>query len=553
MTRLSRLVPLAALLLTTVAVAAERDSDERTLRDAGVSADGPALLQFFRSRTVGGADRDKIAALIKRLGDDSFDERERAQADLIAIGTLAESQLREAARKSADPEIKRRAEDCLRQVSKESEPTLLAAAARVLGARRPEGAAEVLLAYLPHAPSETVADEVTGALVPLAMKDGKADAGLLKALDDKAAVKRAAAAVALCRAGAKEQWPAVRKLLEDRETAVRLRVALALALARDKEAVPALIELLADVSPSQGYEAEDVLRTLAGKDAPDVPLGKEKAERKKARDAWSAWWKKSGDKVDMAKLGDGAALGRTLIIQRDLDKAEGRVMEVARDGTVRWKIEGLQMAVDAQVLPGDRVLIAEYNTRRLTERTTKGEIVWEKVLGPGTAGMVIAAQRLANGHTFVATRTSLLELDRDGKEVWNIRPSIGSVYAARKSRTGEIAYVALNGTCVRLDADGKEVGSFTVGRVPLHGGIDLLANGNVLVPVATQNKVIEYDAKGKAVWEADVQRPSFAQRLANGHTLVGSSTGRRVVELDANGKEVWKYDSDGLTYKAYRR
>jgi outer membrane protein assembly factor BamB len=211
------------------------------------------------------------------------------------------------------------------------------------------------------------------------------------------------------------------------------------------------------------------------------------------------------------------------------------------------------MPVDAQVLSGDRVLIAEYSTHRITERTTKGEIVWEKTLPAATASLVIGAQRLANGNTFVATRTGLLELDRDGKEVWSYRPTVGSIYAARKSRTGEVAIIVLNGTCIRLDADGKEVGTFAAGRVVIHGGIDILPNGNVLVPVATQNKVFEYDAKGKVVWEADVQRPSSAQRLPNGHTLVSGSSSRRVVELDHDGKEVWKFDSDGMTYKAYRR
>jgi HEAT repeat protein len=548
-----------ALLLSAglLASGAGRDADEEALRTAGVGIDGPSLLQFFRNRTVTNTDRDAIAALVKQLGDDEFNVREKASAALIALGARAEPQLREAAEKSPDAEVKRRAEDCLRQLAKGSDPNVIAAAARLLGARKPTGAAEVLLAYLPGAPGEAVAEAVGTALAAVAVTDGKADPAAVKALEDKLAVKRAAAAVALCRGGAKDELPAVRKLLKDAEASVRLKVAVALALARDKEAVPVLIELLADLRPDEGYEVEDILRTLAGDAAPDVVLGKEAAERKKARDAWAAWWKKDGDKADLAKLADGVGAGRTLILVRDTTGAkvtQGRVVEVGRDGKVRWQIEGLRGPVDAQPLPGGRVLICEATGRRITERTPKGEVVWEKALPAGAAaGVLLSAQRLASGNTFVATRTGVLEIDRDGKEVWSYRPSDGTLYAARKGRNGEVAIVTIAGTCVCLDADHKEAGTFTVPRVPAGGGIDVLPNGNVLIPDYIQGKVIEYDAKGKAAWEAALQRPASAVRLANGHTLVSCPLSRRVVELDRDGKEVWKCDLESRPYKAFRR
>ncbi len=298
-----------------------------------------------------------------------------------------------------------------------------------------------------------------------------------------------------------------------------------------------------------------MLLALAGDAAPNVALGKAAAERKKCRDAWAAWWKKAGDKADLTKLADGLTLGRTLIVERDATKpAEGRVMEVGRDGAVRWQITGLRLATDVQPLPGGRVLVCEYSAHRVTERSTKtGEVLWEKSLPAGTAGMVLGAQRLANGHTFVVTRGGLLEFDRDGKEVWNYRAPGGPVYAARKSRSGEVALITSAGTCVRLDADGKEIATFPAARIAVYSGIDLLPNGNVLVPVMTQGKVCEYDAKGKVVWEAAVPMPTAAVRLPNGHTLASSGTGRRVVEFDRDGKEVWKCETEGRPYRAYRR
>jgi hypothetical protein len=558
MTRLPRPWALAvALLVTPLAAAAERDADERTLREAGVGIDGAALLQFFKNRTVNGADRDTIATLIKRLGDDSFDEREKASAELIALGPRAEPQLRAAAEKGGDAEVKRRAEDCLAQLAKGSNPVLLTAAARLLGARKPAGAAEILLAYLPAAPGEGVADEVCNALGAVALDNGKPFPAVLKALEDKLPARRAAAAVALCRAGAKDQFAAVGKLLKDADAAVRLRVAVALVLARQKEAVPALIELLADLPPEQGYEAEDLLLALAGEAAPSVPLGKGAEERKKARDAWAAWWKKAGDKADLAKLAEGVGAGRTLVVTRDAAPGktlEGHVVEIGRDGKVRWDFGGLKNPVDAQMLPGGRVLVCESTGQRITERNTKGEVLKEFTIPPGLVmGLPVGAQRLPNGNTLVAARTGVSELDRDGKAVWTYLCKAGIIYAARKGRNGEVTLATSGATCIRLDAEGKEITTFPAVRVLASGGIDVLANGNVLLGDYVQNKVIEYDAKGKVVWQAAVPRPSSVARLPNGHTLVSSPLSKVVIELDRDGKEVWKCELEGRPYKVYRR
>ena len=48
----------------------------------------------------------------------------------------------------------------------------LAAAARVLGQRRPAGAAAVLLGYLPASPDDSVTTAVLGALERVCLRDG---------------------------------------------------------------------------------------------------------------------------------------------------------------------------------------------------------------------------------------------------------------------------------------------------------------------------------------------------------------------------------------------
>jgi len=60
---------------------------------------------------------DKIDRLIKQLGDDHFAKREAASKELDALGEPALAALRKAAASSADPEIRRRAEQAVRAIN----------------------------------------------------------------------------------------------------------------------------------------------------------------------------------------------------------------------------------------------------------------------------------------------------------------------------------------------------------------------------------------------------------------------------------------------------
>src|SRR5437588_163755 len=105
----------ACLSLIAAGYAAEPDtsSDEQALKEAKVSTDGPALVQYFKKMTLTEEDADKIKKLIDKLGDDEFEVRDKATAQLKERGPVALPFLRTAATKSSDPEIARRAEECI--------------------------------------------------------------------------------------------------------------------------------------------------------------------------------------------------------------------------------------------------------------------------------------------------------------------------------------------------------------------------------------------------------------------------------------------------------
>jgi outer membrane protein assembly factor BamB len=342
-------------------------------------------------------------------------------------------------------------------------------------------------------------------------------------------------------------------MLQDGDAGVRLRTALALFDAHDREAIPVLINLLVELPREQVWRAEDPLYLAAGDKAPTGSPGADEVSRRDYKKQWNQWWQDNGKDLDLAKLEQRQRLqGLNLICLLDVNKggAVGRVQEVDSDGKVKWQIEGLRYPVDAQMIGDDRVLICEYTGRQVSERNLKGEVQWTKAL----TALPITARRLANGNTFIATRNSLQELDKDGKEVVSIARPGNDLAAAVRLRNGDFAVVTNLGQFLRLGPEGKELKSFPVGQVlAVGGGIDVQPNGRVLAALYSQGKVVEFDAEGKKLWEADVLQPCSVARLPNGNVLVTSRNGRAVVEIDRTGKEVWKHTTDGMPMRASRR
>ena len=534
-----------SVIPTSTLYASELDTDEKTLQAAGMPTDGPGLLAFFHKQTANDAARRRVRTLIEQLGADTFEVREKASADLIALGPVALQQLQQARRQAEDIEVRRRARACMERIQVDCPVNVASAALRVLATRKPPGSAVALLAYLPGPYEDSLVEEIHSALVAVARRGEALDPALIGALASDRRECRIAAAVALCRAGAVEQRAAIRKLLQVPSADVRSPIAQELAIAGDKEAVPVLIELLAQLPLEQGGGIEELLYRVAGPTAPAVALRDEAGAAIKCRDAWRGWWRQHGERIDLAVLKDAERpLGYTLLVLMN----DNRVVEWDRDGKPRWQIDRLASPLDAEVLPGQRVLIAEHDTKRVTERNFKGEVLWEKKL----AFSPIHAQRLPGGNTFIATRNQLLEVDRAGKkEVVRYRTN-GSLITARRYRDGRIGCIE-NGSYFELNADGTERRRFTVGPgVHTTNSLTLLPNGHLLIVSYGGGTVQEYDRAGKVVWNIGMTSPLCALRLPNGNTLV-SSQQMVLVEFDRSGKEVGRREAKGHPCQIRRR
>jgi HEAT repeat protein len=280
-------------------------TDEKTRRQAREAwakwwrdAETLDLLDELTRRTVRDADRDKALPLIAKLGDDDFQVREAAERDLIQLGVPILPLLKVETQKNLDAEVRQRAERCLAALgmAKEEDKSFLPSIARLIALRKPAGAAEIILAYLPSVDEDGLLDKLQNTLIAVAFSDGKPQPVLAKSLTDKVGIRRAAAAAALCAAPGGDHLPVIRPLLQDPEPAVRLKVAQALAGARDRTAVPILIALVAELPSEQALQVEEFLSLLTGEAGPpNLPEGAENARKRSA--AWSAWWDTHKDSV----------------------------------------------------------------------------------------------------------------------------------------------------------------------------------------------------------------------------------------------------------------
>ena len=520
---------------------------------ARLPTDGPALLKVFRKRTPDAASQEHIMARIAQLGSASFSEREEASEELAAYGVEAEGLLREAAR-HRDLEIRRRAREALALIEQDDlTEDLLLAVLRLLRQRKPSQMAEVLLAYTPHAGSAAITEEVCLALSAVAVRDGDAHPALVRSLSAKSSRQRGVAAAALCRAGCRKQLPAVRRLLRDPDLPVRRRVALTLLEAGEKAAIPVLIDLLTKLPLNEAEQIDSVLLQLAGETSPDDrrdvgptdrgDAGPTDTERRKYRDAWAAWWKTHGDALDLTTL-ELSLRWRGYILAVCLPPGRGRgrgrngcILEFDARGRIRWQIQGLSSPVDAQVLDEHRVLVTESRAAQVTERNHNGDILRRIEI----ADTPLEARRLPNGRTLITTRSRVFEVDRNDKEIWSTKGNANDIIvAACPLRGGQIGICHRSGEFLRLDRAGKVLDSFQVGRLFRTSGTHIqgLANGHILVPLYYDNKVVEFDGKGREVWSAPYLSPISAQRLPNGRTLVAGYGGNTIVELDKDGREV---------------
>jgi hypothetical protein len=520
--------------------------DEKLLHAHGVRTDGAGLLDYFRSRTPTASIQQRLDTLILQLGHKCYAKRIQAEKALIKCGPVARRHL-EKAMKAEDLEVANRAGKCLTRINNGLAPSLSEAAARVLVRRKPAGAVETLLAYIPSADDETALEEILTALRTLGIRKNHPDAALVKALSDPHPARRAAAASVVGRLRSAENRPEVVKLLKDKEHAVRFRAAQALLAAKDPAGVCGLIELLADAPGDMADRVEGLLLPIAGEKAAAFARGGDSAkERKKWRDAWAGWWKENGARIDLTRIPEQPAfLNLTVLPEMHAKK----VWECSPDGKQRWCLTDLLTPIDAHALPTGRVLVAEMDGDRVTERDHKGKIHWQfKTKRP------VACQRLANGNTYIGTNHKVFVVTLAGKEVFAYSPEATFyIHSSHRMSNGHVVLLSMSGIVREINAAGKVVRSIPLekGGGRNWSGVVGLPGNRYLVTDCAKGEVFEVDAAGKTLWQFQMPSACYAIRLPNGNTLVAA--GKGAYEINKNKKTVWKKTTDTALWRVQRR
>lgn len=544
---------------------AERDA--KALEAAKISADdAAALIGYLKMRTLSDTDMTRIQTVIRQMGDEDFEKRQQAEAEVEKFGPAAIAPLRSASQNDADPEVAYRAGETLSKMETVSHSDVALAVVRALRKLKPQEAPQALLGYLPLADTFAVEEEIRLTLQELASRDGKPEPVLVAALRDPSPVRRTAAALALLSSGNGKQPKAFAEvyaqirdqLPSEKDAETRFQISFAMLInARDASAVPELIKLIPDVQRGRLWQIEDYLVQLAGKEVPKIRTGMGTAALTKARDAWAAWWQANQGKTDLAKFEYApTTTGRLMLVSMDSRGwGNAKVAELGPDLRERWKIRKLNAPVDCRMLPNGRAMIMEQNNLRISE--------WDPLLPDALVvhtlqGPPVGFQPLASGNVLVAHRHMVAEYDKDWKQLKTFSRNQSDILAAHKLDNGQILVLCQNpGSVVRLDDQWKELPNpVRIGQPFWQPRMHVIDNDRVLI--TEQNRVVEYDLSSvdkREVWKFNCSNPSCVQRLSNGNTLIVESTNNTVREISPEGESLWSFTpSDGMrVMRAERR
>ncbi|HUT60342.1 MAG TPA: HEAT repeat domain-containing protein, partial [Phycisphaerae bacterium] len=449
---------------------------------------------YLRELKQQNASSEAVERLIRELGADQFQQRERATRQLIEMPMFPEAAVRRAL-KDSDIEVRSRAAYILKQAASGSSDATLCAALRTIRRLEIKGLAAEVLDILPLFDSAYVQALGQDALRVTARPE---DAALLReTLKSVSPAMRSAGALALASALGEKAADDLRGLLKDPSGDVVFASARALADQGDRASLPALVRLLDSNDAPIRSRSIAVLRALTGQKFEYQPYA-EPAERAKGRKHWEQWVTDAGQTAKLAfPIKVAGPLGRTLLCV----PGRGVIIEYDAEGKERWKGK-INSAWACQGLPDGHRLAGSYSDKKVVEFDDEGKEVWKVENLPGGP---MSVQRLENGNTLVACS--------DAQQVIEYKPDVGIAW--------------------KLDIQGRPADARR------------LLNGNTLIALHHGSRVVEINAKGEEVWSYNVRDPQTVQRLENGNTVIWQATPGAVIEVTPKGETVWKQEGLG--------
>jgi HEAT repeat protein len=291
-------------------------------------------------------------------------------------------------------------------------------AVRLLILRKPPDAIETLVRFLPFAGDPKTEEAICYGVNQL-IEAGLSKTSLVAALENAVGCRRALACCILGRIGNEKERARVKRLLTDSNAEVRLRAAQGFLAGGREDGITTLIALLRDAPVHLAWQAEELLRWVAGEKAPTELIGTgEDSRRRKCAAAWDNWWLKERGNINTS---EARARRPTLVLAYSNEtggtdgKRKAELSLVGSDGTRRWENKTLLDPCSFHFLPnGEGVVIAE-GFEGVTVREISLQNVTKRKMDLEALGAPSACERLPNGHTFVAVRNRVWEFSSEGK------------------------------------------------------------------------------------------------------------------------------------------
>lgn len=265
------------------------------LRRMGIGWDQTSVSKYLERIHVPIDIEDNVAELIQQLDSDSFRDREEAQKQLLALGTLARPALSRTA-ENGSFEAKARASAILEAPSVTQNDATLSSLMRITALRPTKESVRLLVGILPHCVSQNLATTAREVLVDVSTP---ADLPFLKRTIEEVGPQAQSILVHVCANGlGPSRAGEVYHLLENKNAKVRFATARALLDLGDRKSLSVLIDLLDDDDNDLNRRAAATLRATTGESFGfDERLSPEK--KREAVEAWREWLAKHGENASL--------------------------------------------------------------------------------------------------------------------------------------------------------------------------------------------------------------------------------------------------------------
>jgi hypothetical protein len=214
------------------------------------------------------------------------------------------------------------------------------------------------------------------------------------------------------------------------------------------------------------------------------------------------------------------------------------------------------------------VYVGEWDTRKPNAQSIfvvrNGKVVWQYSIPLRTATGNIQefddATMLSNGNIVFACMSGAGIITPEKNLIWEYHCPEGAETHSCQPIGKDSVLMALNANPAKVliintasNTILKEIliPTTTTGTHGQFRHVRITSKGTIMVPQLAENKVVEYNLDGKAIWSVEAKSPWSAIRLKNGNTLISGDWSKYTREVNSKGETVWELTQADVPFPIY--